>query len=470
MSRADLVREGADEVSETRYPDVLDFGGVTLKLRYRFDPGHPLDGVTAIVPLHLINRLRPQPFEWLVPGMLRDKVNALVRALPKALRRACVPLPQTVTACLERIETDSRDASLCDVLTRVLRELCGIEVPRDTWEGVDLPSHLTMNYAVIDERAEEVATSRDLARLQSDHGEAAQDEFAPQSQWERSGIRAWGELTLPERVEFFRGRERLEGYPALVDEQDSVRLTLLDTADKASAQTRRGIARLVRLSLKEQVRALERSFTPTKALVLSYLPYGSGEDLRESLVQASIERAVWADDGPVRDAQAFAARLQQVRARLQVVGQEYLRLAHEILAAAHALRAELEGPKGRAFKNAAADMTRQLRALVFPGFIARVPYRHLQHYPRYLAAIRRRLEKAPLAPERDEHHTRELAGWRQRMEQRAERNRKAAIVEPALEEFAWMLEEQRVSLFAQELKTPYPVSYKRLEKAWSALG
>ncbi len=469
-SRADLVRDGADEVSAARYPDTLDFGGVTLQLRYRFDPGHPLDGVTAIVPLHLLNRLRPQPFEWLVPGMLRDKVNALVRALPKHLRRACVPLPQAVTAALEHMESASRDESLIDALARTLRKLCGIDIPRDAWEGIDLPVHLTMNFAVIDEHGEEIASSRDLGLLQSTHGEAAQAGFAPESQWERSGIRTWDDLALPERVEFVRGRDRLEGYPALIDEQDSVRLTLLDTAEKAAAQTRRGVCRLVRLSLKEQVRALELSFTPTKALALSYLPYGSPDELRESLVQASIERAVWADGEPVRDAQAFAARLQQVRARLQVVGQEYVRLAQEILSAAHALRTELDAPNMRAFKNAAADMKRQLQALVYPGFIGKVPYGHLQHYPRYLAAMRRRLEKLPLAAERDEHHAHELALWRQRIEQRAERNRKAGIVEPALDELAWMLEEQRVSLFAQELRTPYPVSYKRLEKAWSALG
>jgi len=248
-----------------------------------------------------------------------------------------------------------------------------------------------------------------------------------------------------------------------------VRLTLLETAEKARVASRAGIARLIRLTLKDQVRALERSLAPSKALALAYLPYGTQDQLRESLLQASIDRAVWAVEAPIRDQQAFQARLEQVRARLQVVGQEYLRLTEEILDAAHGLRKEIEGPKGRAFKHAGVDMARQLQALVFPDFIAVVAYVQLQHYPRYLAAMRRRLEKLATFSERDEQHTRELSRWWQQLQQRQERNRKAGLTESGLEEFRWMLEEQRVSLFAQELKTPYPISYKRLEKAWAAL-
>jgi ATP-dependent helicase HrpA len=469
MTRDDLMRKGADEVSPERFPDVLVRDGMTLKLRYRFDPGHPLDGVTAIVPLHLLNRLRAHVFDWLVPGLLRDKVNVLVRALPKHLRRSCVPLPETVTACLERMDEGMQARALLEALVEALRSARGIFVPLDTWDQVELPNHLRMNFSVVDEHGKEVATGRDLASLQGSHGGEAQAQFAPESQWERAGIRAWEGLQLPEVAEFQRGKERLQGHPALIDEQDSVRLTLLETADKAQTASRAGIARLIRLTLKDQVRALERTLAPSKALALAYMPYGTQDQLRESLLQASIDRAVWAEEAPIRSQQAFEARLEQVRARLQVVGQEYLRLTEEILNAAHGLRKEIEGPKGRAFKHAGVDMARQLQALVFPGFIGSVAYAHLQHYPRYLAAMRRRLEKLATIPERDEQHTRELSRWWQQLQQRQERNRKAGLTESGLEEFRWMLEEQRVSLFAQELKTPYPISYKRLEKAWAAL-
>jgi ATP-dependent helicase HrpA len=248
-----------------------------------------------------------------------------------------------------------------------------------------------------------------------------------------------------------------------------VRLAVLDTADKAAAETRSGVTRLVRLALKEQVRALEKLFTPDRQLALAYLPFGSGEELRESLTRATLERSVWADPAPVRDRAQFDARLKQVRARLQVVGQEYLRLAQTILVAAHEVRKAIESPHVRAFKQAASDLKRQLDMLVFPGFLSAIGYEHLQHYPRYLAAMRRRIEKLPQAPERDEQHTRELGRYVQQLQARSARNRASGMVEPALDELRWMLEEQRVSLFAQELKTPYPISYKRLTKAWAAL-
>jgi ATP-dependent helicase HrpA len=470
MRREHLVRPEAGDVSAARYPDSLPGAGADLRLRYRFEPGHPLDGVTAVVPLHLLNKLQPEPFEWLVPGLLRDKVNALVRALPKGLRRACVPVPETVTACLEWLDRVDRDRALVDALSEALEAVRGIAVPHELWRDAELPRHLHMNFSVVDESGAEIAAGRDLSELQRAHGGQAQASFAAQSRWERGGIRAWDGFELPEKVAFTRGRERLEGHPALVDEGDSVRLALLDTADKAQGETRKGITRLARIALKDQVRALERLFTPDKQMALAYLPYGNGDSLRESLLQATLERAVWADPTPVRTRDAFEARLKQARARLQVVGQEYARLAQTVLLEAHEVRKALQGPQASAFRYAMADIRRQLDALVFPGFIAQVPYEHLQHYPRYLAAMRRRLEKLPQAPERDEQHTRELGRWWQQLQERMQANRKAAITDPKLEEFRWMLEEQRVSLFAQELKTPHPVSYKRLAKAWAALS
>jgi ATP-dependent helicase HrpA len=477
MRREDLMRTEAGDISAARFPDSLHVSGVELKLRYRFDPGHPLDGVTAIVPLHLLNRISPEPFEWLVPGLLRDKVNALSRGLPKTLRRACVPIPETVTACLEWLDQVGHERSLLEALSQALEAVRGIVVPLDLWHDIETPVHLRMNFSVVDEQGGEVACGRDLLALQRAHGASAQASFtpqtksssAPQARWERSAIRSWDDFELPETVEFMRRGERLAGHPALVDEGESVRLTLLDTSAKALAETRMGITRLVRLMLKEQVRALERLFTPGKQLALAYLAYGNGDQLLESLLQASLNRAVWADPAPVRTRSDFEARLKQARARLQVVGQEYLRLAEAVLAETHRLRKAIQAPQAQAYRHATIDLARQLDALVFHGFIAQVPYEHLQHYPRYLAAMSRRLQKLPQAPDRDEQHTHELSRWWQQLQRRVERNRRSGLLEPALDEFRWMLEEQRVSLFAQELKTPYPVSYKRLARAWAAL-
>ncbi len=470
MCREDLMRAQADDISAARFPESVHTSAGEFALRYRFDPGHPLDGVSALVPLHLLNRIVPESFEWLVPGLLRDKVNALLRGLPKTLRRACVPIPETVTACLEWLDRSGREGSLWEALSAALEASRALVVPVDLWRGIEMPAHLHMRFSVVNEHGEEVASGRDLPALQCAHGAQAQASFTPQTQWERGGIRTWDALELAETVEFTRAGQRLQGHPALIDEGDSVRLALLDTAAKAQAQTRSGVTRLVRLTLREQMRALERLLTPGKQLALAYAAYGSSEQLRESLLQASLERAVWTEPTPVRTRNQFEAKMKQARARLQVVGQEYLRLAEVIIGQAHVLRKAIEAPQAGAYRHAIVDLERQLDALVFPGFIDRVPYEHLQHYPRYLAAMSRRLQKLPQTPDRDAQHTHELARWGQQLQSRIERNRKHGVAEPALDEFRWMLEEQRVSLFAQELKTPYPVSYKRLAKAWAALG
>lgn len=469
MTRQDLVRNDADVPTVDRFPDVFAVDELRLRMRYRFDPGHPLDGVTTVVPLHLLNRLRPAPFEWLVPGLLRDKLNLLVRSLPKHQRRLCVPLPETVTACLEILGEAAREQPLAEALAAALVQSRGLQVAPSAWDDAELPAHLRMHFSIVDEQGHEVAHGRDLAALQTAHGTQAQAQFAPESRWERSGIRSWDDLELPPTVQFRRGNEHLEGHPALVDEGDDVRLTLFETAEKAEEASRRGIVRLVRLTLRDQVRALERTLAPSKNLALAYMPFGNSEQLQESLIQASLDRAVWADPAPIRDRRAFDACLQHVRARLQIVGQEYLRLAEEIMSLVAALRKALENANAAAYKQSYQDMTRQLQALVFPKFMAEVPYVRLQHYPRYLAAIQRRLDKLPNWSDRDEQHTRELSRWWQLLVQRADKHRKAGTSDPGLDEFRWMLEEQRVSLFAQELKTPYPISYKRLDKAWSGL-
>jgi ATP-dependent helicase HrpA len=469
MAQQDLLRVDADVASVDRFPDTIIIDETRFKLRYRFDPGHPLDGVTTVVPLHLLNRLRAAQFEWLVPGLLRDKLNVLVRSLPKHQRRLCVPLPETVTACLDVLGETPREQPLGEALASALKQSRGLDLSSATWEEVEIPTHLQMNFCVVDEQGHELAQSRDLAALQELHGTEAQAQFAPESKWERGGIRSWEDLELPETVQFRRGKEQLSGHPALVDEGDGVRLTLVETADKAQEATRHGIVRLVRLTLKDQARALERTVLPSKNLVLAYMSLGNSEQLQESLVRASLDRAVWADAGPMRDRRAFDACLQHVKARLQIVGQEYLRLADEVMGLVQHLRRTLEGPNTKAFKHAAQDLSRQLQALVYPNFLSEIPYGRLQHYPRYLAAMQRRLEKLPTWPDRDEQHTRELSRWWQLLIQRMDKHRKAGTSDPALEEFRWMLEEQRVSLFAQELKTPYPVSYKRLDKAWGAL-
>ncbi|HSO07411.1 MAG TPA: ATP-dependent RNA helicase HrpA [Pelomicrobium sp.] len=470
MTRDDLMRHEAEHVTAELYPERMEAGGAEVRLAYRFDPGHPLDGVTAAVPLHLLNTLPPARFDWLVPGLLREKVNALIRALPKQLRRAFVPIPEAVTDALVALDREPRERPLAEALAAALSRLRGVDVPPEALTEAELPAHLKMNFRIVDENGTEVAMGRDLGELKRSHGAQAQASFAPETAWERSGLKAWDDIDLPEAVEFRRGREQLTGYPALVDEgADGVRLTLLETPEKAAAATRAGVNRLVRLELREQMKALERTVTGSRELPLLYAPYGDGDALREEVLGAVVDRAVWTDATPISSRSDFDARLKQVRAKLQVVGQEYVRLLTAILVQAQAVRKALAGPTVKAWKHVGPDLTRQLEGLVHRGFLARTPYGALQSFPRYLKAMQRRVDKLRDFGERDLKWTGEIQRLAAAWDERQEKFRKAGRHDPRLDEFRWMLEELRVSLFAQELKTPYPVSVKRLDKLLAEL-
>ncbi len=473
MAREDLMRHGAEGITSELYPERFKLGEVTLPLSYRFEPGHALDGVTLTVPLHLLNQLDPRRLDWLVPGMLREKVNALLRALPKHTRKLLVPVPETVTACL--VELDQRPADtepqlLTDALAWALTRARGIDVAPGEWDRTDLPWHLSMNICVVDEEDTEIASGRDLQALRDELGVQAQKRFAPENAWEREGLTTWEGFELPESVTFDREGQKLTGYPALVDADESVTLTLMDTPEKARTATRLGVNRLVRIELKEQMKFLERSLPGFSQLALLYTHLGSAEQLRNDLIAAVVDRAVWAEDAPVRDHHAFEARVKQVKSRLLVVAQEYARLAAEVLSEGQTVRKTLDGPLAAKWREACADMRRQLAHLVFPGFILLVPYTRLQQYPRYLKAMTRRLEKIANAPERDAKWTAEIARLWKQYEDRLTKHRKAGVDDPHLAEFRWQLEELRVSLFAQELKTPAPVSVKRLEKLWGTVA
>jgi ATP-dependent helicase HrpA len=249
-----------------------------------------------------------------------------------------------------------------------------------------------------------------------------------------------------------------------------VKLTLMDTREKAQVATRQGVNRLVRLELEEQMKFLERSLPGFTQLALLYANVGNAEQLRNDLIAAIVDRAVWAEDVPVRDHHAFEARVKQVKSRILVVAQEYVRLATEVLTEAQTVRKTLDGPLAAKWREACADLRRQLAHLIFPGCLVQVPYTRLQQYPRYLKAMARRLEKIASAPERDSKWTGEIARLWKQYEDRLTKHRKSGVTDSNLHEFRWQLEELRVSLFAQELKTPAPVSVKRLEKLWGMVA
>jgi len=481
LQRDQLMRHAAEEITEARFPEAIEIGGLVYALRYKFAPGHPLDGVTMRVPLHLLNQVDDQRCEWLVPGLLRDKIGHLLRGLPKNLRKNFVPIPQYVTALLEIIEPGG---GLPAALSAAIERLSSIDVPLDAWDLSDLPPYLLMNFEVVDEGGQEVAMGRDLAQLRAQLGVKARRRFSESARdtFERRGITAWDFGELPESIEFTRGGQKLIGYPAIVDEGSSVALMLLDTEHDAQLASHRGLRRLFQLAAPEQVKYLARNLPGFQDMALRYAlllelegnkPGDKGaisDRLRQELTDAICDRAFFVEDDAVRSATAFQGRVVKAKTRLVEVANEVCRVMSEILTEYQLLRPRINQPGVQVWQRVMTDIRNQLKALLPPGFVVSTPLPRLQQFPRYLKAIQLRLDKFALNPAKDAQWMQQLHGWGQLLDARRKALQASGLHDERLEAFRWMLEELRVSLWAQQLKTPSPVSFKRVEKAWSELG
>jgi ATP-dependent helicase HrpA len=456
LSRDDLMRHEAAGITTENFPHELELGANRLALEYHFEPGSPRDGVTMNVPLALLNQVPAARCEWLVPGLLGEKVRALAKSLPQRLRHKLGPLD----AFSERFKASvtAEDLPLATSLARHIRDEFQLEVPIDAFRPDSAPPHLHMNFRVLDEDGRQLGMGRDLGELKRTLGErtrAILANEAPLPQGERHT--AWRMGDLPEIMEIERAGRTLVGYPALADDGEAVTLEVFDSPEQAREVHRLGVLRLLRIALRERIRDLERTLARD---VLA----GS---LREDIVTAALERSFLADGAPMTHAD-FARRLEQGRSRFTLIAQEIARTAGQILAERAALQKKLASLE-KAFPQAAADVQQQLANLLAGGWLVRTPRERLQHMPRYLKAAALRLEKLRADPARDARLAAELAAlelpYRREL---AQRLRQGALDAP-LEQFGWLLEELRVSLFAQELKTPVPVSAKRLAKLWHTL-
>ncbi|HVO88164.1 MAG TPA: ATP-dependent RNA helicase HrpA, partial [Casimicrobiaceae bacterium] len=467
LSREYLMRHSAVNVTEELFPRQLAMAGTMLPLKYRFAPGHPLDGLTLTVPLALLNQVDEARLTWLVPGMVREKVTAYLKALPKTLRNRLVPLPDSVTQFLA---TDPpRDRSLTEALRTWLGERLREPIAADVWDGIELAEYLRVNVRVVDGAGKGLGEDRDLSALRSRLGEAAQLSFATAGPaLEKSGLRSWDFGDLPQTLAVTRKGQRLTGYPALVDEGDSVALTLLDTADAAEAATRAGVIRLIALQLAQPVAQLAKGPPGFHQPALTLRAVIPTERLLTDVVAAVWDRAFIGEDALPRNARAFAEQVKRARTRLPAVAEGAVRLLAAI-ATEHQNLTQKINALPPALGRVGAEVRAQRDALVYPGFFSATPWNQLNHLPRYLEALRRRLAKYPERRDRDLRHAEQVAAWWNRYQDRLAADRAADRHAPDLEAFRWLIEELRVSLFAQELRTPYPVSFKRLEKAWKDL-
>ncbi|HEV7962244.1 MAG TPA: ATP-dependent RNA helicase HrpA, partial [Actinoplanes sp.] len=469
FTRELLVNAGRDAVDPGAYPDAWLADGIRLPLSYQFEPGRAADGVTVQVPLPLLNKLDADDFGWNVPGLRKDIVVALIRALPKHLRTNFVPVPDWADAVLARVP--ARRGPLSDAVGDELRRLTGTIVPRDAWRPDQVPEHLRMNFRVVNEHGEPLGEGRDLEVLRRSLAPKVQATIsAAAGDIERRGITTNDFGTLPRSIAQVRGGYEVTVYPALADERDSVAVRVFETEPEQREAMRAGIRRLLLLTLPPAARYLQGRLDNRAKLELSRgNPYRSIADLLDDCAGAAVDRLVEDAGGPAWDTAAFTRLREEVRADLVDATANVVTQVQAVLATAYDVEQRLAGTRDPSLVPALADIRQQLKGLVHPGFVTETGWRQLHHLPRYLRAIAYRLDRLPGNLGRDRQLMAQLHEIeREYRELRAELPA-GGPADEGLREIRWMLEELRVNFFAQSLGTAYPVSDKRVYKAMDQL-
>ncbi|OXJ36005.1 ATP-dependent RNA helicase HrpA [Burkholderia sp. HI2714] len=517
LSRDDLMRHEAAGVTTELFPKRATMAGVEMALTYHFEPGTPRDGVTLAVPLYALNQVDARRCEWLVPGMLKEKVQLLLKSLPQKLRRHCVPLPEYAAGFVERMGRERFGAGgLVEALIADVRGETQVAMKTADFKLETLPAHLFMNFKVIDEHGRQLAMGRNLAQLRQELGAQAQQQFqkiaaastiaaggdadggepigqapataattgaagrnakagkgaAPQTAAPAEAgatalyenLTTWNFGKLPELLEIRRRGQTLYGYPALVDRGTHCDVEVFDSPEEAARIHRAGLRRLFALQLKEPIKFLEKNLPGLREMAMQYMSLGTQDELRDQLIDTALDRACLQDPLPDDDA-SFHARRDEGRSRLNLLAQEIARLVGQILAEYAGLVKKLA--QAKPFAQAHADLQQQLAALVGKRFVIDTPYAQLAHFPRYLKGIALRIDKLKADPARDAKQSADLLPLAQQYQRAV--SQRGGVADARLAEFRWLLEELRISLFAQELRTPMPVSVKRLHKVWESM-
>ncbi len=516
LSREELMRHEAAGITTNAFPKTIRLGGVDCTATYLHEPGDTKDGLTVTVPLFVLNQVNDERCEWLVPGMLKDKIQALIKTLHQRPRSRLVPLPDTATRMAETLNAAEvfGHGGLIDAVLKLVRVQTSLDIVRADIKADMLPPHMFMNFRVVDEHGRQLGTGRNIGALKSELGAQARGAFqalaglklaatstgtaapndsakkVPQAQ-DSSAQKApklvanhkaqasqrhtaWTFGELPELLEIQKGGQTLIGYPALIDASDAVTIEVFDEPEVAAARHRAGLRRLFALQIKDALKYLEKNIPDLQKMGVSFMQVGKNadgsgggtvEELREQIIAVALDRAFLLDPLPTNEFD-FKRRIDEGRGRLTLIANEVARLAATILAEYATAARKIKDTKGAA--EATADAAQQLARLMPKRFLASSPWGTLQHLARYLKAITSRLDKYRADPARDAARLAELRPQEQRY-WRLVAERKG-VADARMQEFRWLLEELRVSFFAQELKTPQPVSVKRLDKAWGQLN
>ena len=470
VPRERLMQHAAADITEAQFPDELEWQGMVFPLKYHFEPGHADDGVSLRVPVSLLHLVPERRLDWLVPGLLRDKCISLIRGLPKSWRRHFVPVPDVVDKALAAMKPDN--VALTDALGQQLKRQTLVEVPDDVWAEAEVDDFYRFNIQVLDDAGTVIARGRDLPELRTRYRERLQENIqSAASGWEREGIQRWDLDTLPETVQLRRAGLKIRAYPALVDQGSSVALQVLDDEREALQKNRQGVARLLLLENPQTVKYLHRELLKDDALALAVAGIGSRAQAVDDLLMASAAHLALHDQPLPRNAEQFAAANARVKTGLTPYAQELSTVLSSSLTELVAVKKQLKQHRQTlplAFT--LGDINHQLQQLFYPGLVYRTPEEWLRQYPRYLQALTQRLEKAPLNPRKDRQLLEEIKPHWERLADYLEREGELQMeLNETLREYRWAIEELRVSLFAQTLKTRIPVSSKRLNKLWQQI-
>jgi ATP-dependent helicase HrpA len=449
----------------------LQVGNLRLPVRYNFSPGELDDGVTVSVPLAALNQMTSDQTDWLVPGLLEEKVTALIRSLPKPLRRNFVPVPDTARTVISQLNFG--EGALLPTLAALLSRMAGERIESRDFQPEKLPDHLRMNIQVLDDAGEVREMGRELTTLRAaarpaESSVAKEDAAGDDQGWNRDGITSWDFGPLPAEVTVVRGGIPIAAYPALIDRHDAVELRLLDSSGLAELRTHRGIARLYLLAQRKSIGTQIRWLPHWAQIEVWAASAVRADELKAQLSLRIAELAFLGREGLPRDDAAFASRLANASERIAVAAQELAPLLPRLFEAYHLTRVALEGLDGPRFADARTDLNRQLRALVGDEFLVDVPWKWLEQYPRYLAAMVHRIDKLKAGGQaRDAEGRQAVEPFWERYVNRQQHNERLERADPALTEYRWMIEEYRVSLFAQPLGTSIKISPQRLEKQWA---
>ncbi len=469
VARERLMRHAAEAITEAQFPDHIAFDDMSLQLQYRFEPGHVQDGVNVIVPIALLNRVPEHYFDWLVPGLLREKCIALLKTLPKQWRKQFVPIPETVNRIFSQLHACDRS------LTETIGELVaphGEKIPPAAWQSEELDPFYRANFRVVDAGGELLGEGRDLAelkqRLRAPMQQSLQREVT--HGFQRVALQKWDFGELPASYRFDQAGVTVTAYPALVDERDSVAIRLLETPAAARQQSERGVIRLLQLQTASTLKYLRKELLRGNALSLQFVGIDQKrEQWIEEIIEASYRELFIEGRELPRSEAEFDERLEKSKAGIVAVAQRYEKLLTGV-AQQYAHIRNLQRNKVDSWDEAFADIDRQLAQLFKPHFIADTPWQWLQHYPRYLQAIVQRIEKLRGFFARDRELSRDLMPLQKQLLDLWQKQPEYAVESESLNRYRWLLEELRVSLFAQGLRTLEPVSIKRLRDLWQQIG